>query len=113
MCRRACVCVCITVVGGCVGYRNNKAFVQMIVYGMIGLALACGIFGYGVKRSVEVDEPSLLRVIPELILCVVYLCLFFAFRLFQHKDLFLSFHFITSLYDSFSSCERDQMCCYK
>ena len=82
-----CVCVCFAVVGGCVGYRNNKAFVQMIVYGMIGLALVTGIFAYGVKRSAEVDPPSIVRVLSELILCVVYLCFFFAFRLFSRVSL--------------------------
>ena len=98
-------------VGGCVSYRNHKAFVQLVVYGLIEILLTFGVYVRGIWVGVSSNPIPALKVAGELLLAVSCFCAFFALCLFTsfHFDGFVSLFRIHSAID----CEKHSNCCQK
>lgn len=75
---------CCAGVGGCVSYRNHKAFVQMVVLGLVEILLTFCVFVRGIWVGVSSDSIPALKVAGELFLAVFYFCAFFALCLLTH-----------------------------
>ena len=75
---------CCPGVGGCVSYRNHKAFVQMVVLGLVEILLTFCVFVRGIWVGVSSDSIPALKVAGELFLAVFYFCAFFALCLLTH-----------------------------
>ena len=71
-------CMVFLGVGGCVSYRNHKAFVQMLVSGLVEILFTFGVFVRGVYVGVSSDPIPALKVAGLLLLSVSYFCAFFA-----------------------------------